>query len=338
MMLPNHRHTAITVIFLLLLLVLAGCNSLPVSDHSYPPLWVIEDPDSSGKVWLYGTVHVLPYGKSPSIKFVQRRGPSRLPLPLSKPEWVSGTLNKVLRRIDLLVMELDYSREPKKLSNHKSVTKTDSYNLNNHNLTPLFSYLSESEKQYVIKAANQRGLPITDLEKLSAPSALFMFSILPRRDTGLDQLGGVEDWLLSYTRIKRTPLAGLETPALRLEAIAAALQSVEPEQQHQIVLDYLGSSIEEAEAPELELQELYQLWRSGELEQLEQQRAAFAEFYPEIYEAFLGYRNRAWIASIIEHINSNKDVLIAVGQGHLIGPENIRELLSAQGFQITRLQ
>ncbi len=327
-----------TAVIGFLCLILTGCSSLTVSDRSFPPLWKLEHPEQRGNVWLYSTVHSLPYGKAPSIRFTQRRGPSRLLLPISKPEWVSNELNQVLRRIDLLVLELDYSRDPVTNNNRKPPMKVDDFIDEKQNLTPLFSYLDEEEKQYVLNAAEQRNLPIEQLEKLSPPSALFMFSVLPRRDSDLHKLGGVEDWLLSYARVSRTPLGGLETPGLRLEAIVSAMQSVDREKQHQIVLDYLGSSIEEADDPIQELEELYQVWTSGDLTNVERQREAFAQYYPEIYEAFLGYRNRAWIQPIIDQVNSGKDVLIAVGQGHLIGPDNIRQLLRKEGYRVLRLQ
>lgn len=323
---------------MLTLLLLSACSGEMLRDNSYPPIWVVEHPEHGQRVWLYGTVHVLPYGKSPRIRFVERRTPSRLPLPLSKPEWVSSTFSKLLRRMDIFVLELDYSGQPRNRNTAEAPIRSELKTHRAQQLTPLFDYLNEEERQIVIRAGEQRGLSATDLENLSAPSTLFMLSILPRQDTGLDELSGVEDWLLNYARIRRLKLAGLETPVLRLEAIASAMQAIEPNQQHEIVLDYLGASIEEAESPIEELEALYQMWRSGELDAIERQRAAFAEYYPEIYEAFLGYRNRAWIPKIIEHLESGENVLIAVGQGHLLGPGNIRELLAEAGYRVVRVQ
>lgn len=335
----TRRFTSIAIVYALFLaLLLNGCSQQQLDNRSYPPLWQVENPQNGQQLWLYGTVHVLPQGKSPDIRFLQRNGPSRLPTPLTKPEWVSPKLNRLLRRIDLLVMELDYSSQSRAKNKAKQSAQSDINNYNNQEFKPLFNYLDESEKQFVIQAGKQRGLSTSNLESLSAPSTLFMLSVLPRQDTGLDKLRGVEDWLLSYARVRRISLAGLETPVLRLEAIAAAMQAIDANRQHQIVLDYLGASIEEAEAPLEDLELLYEMWRGAEIEQIEQQRAAFAEYYPEIYEAFLGYRNRAWIPKIIDYLNDDEKVLIAVGQGHLIGPENIRGLLTEAGYIVTRIQ
>ncbi len=323
---------------ILLVMLVSGCSGLPVSERSYPPLWRVEHPDSNGAVWIFGTVHVLPPGRSPEIAFVRKTAPSRLQSPLLKPEWVSPGLNLALRRIDTLVLELDYSQQRKRGTEKKNTIKQSfGNNKGIHELTPLFSHLDEAEKQQIIDAGAQRGLQPDDLEKLSAPSTLFMFSVLPRRDSGLNELRGVEDWLLAHARLNRRQLAGLETPALRLEAIASAMQNIEPAQQPEVVLDYLRSSIEEAEDPLDELTELYELWRSGELDEVSRKRALFAEYYPIIYEAFLAYRNRAWIPEVVKYLNNDKDVLIAVGQGHLIGPDNLLDLLRAQNYQVSRI-
>jgi len=319
----------------LLILLLTACATTPgSSSRTYPALWRVEDPDSGNSAWLFGTIHVLPPGKAPTINFIRKQTLSRLRSPVNKPEWVSPELNQALRSASRIVLELDYKAPPvKQNTNLNELTNSNI----NQDIKPLFLYLDEADRQRVIKAGKQRGLHVDNLEKLSAPSTLFMLSVLPRQDNNLVKMRGVEDWLLSYVSLNRTKLSGLETPALRLEAIANTLQSVTAEQQQQAVLNYLSSALEESDNPGNALNNLYDLWLSGDLTNVKRQRELFAQYYPVIYQAFLGYRNHAWLESITQYLKNNNRVLIAVGQGHLVGPDNLRDLLIEKGYQITRI-
>lgn len=319
-----------------LVCLLVACATTPSdSPKTYPALWKVENPKNGNSAWLFGTVHVLPPGKAPVISFARKRIPSRLRSPVKKPEWVSPELNLALRSANKIVLELDYKAAPvKRNSDPRELSNSDI----NHDLTPLFSNLNELDKARVIRAGKQRGLNLGSLKKLSASSTLFMLSVLPRQDNKLIKMRGVEDWLLSYANLNRsTKLEGLETPALRLEAIANTMQSISPEQRQQAVLNYLSSALEESDDPTNDLNSLYKLWLSGNLTKVKQQRELFFEYYPVIYQAFLSYRNHAWLENITQYLEKSNRILIAVGQGHLVGPDNLRDLLIEKGYRITRI-
>ncbi len=59
---------------------------------------------------------------------------------------------------------------------------------------------------------------------------------------------------------------------------------------------------------------------------------------PELREALLVRRNKAWVEDIAPLFARDLKPLVAVGAGHLIGPEGVPALLEAQGFTVKRIQ
>ena len=59
---------------------------------------------------------------------------------------------------------------------------------------------------------------------------------------------------------------------------------------------------------------------------------------PELYEALLAGRNRAWMDEIVSYLESGRRPLIAVGAAHLIGPDGLALLLEQSGYTVSRLQ
>lgn len=60
------------------------------------------------------------------------------------------------------------------------------------------------------------------------------------------------------------------------------------------------------------------------------------ETFPAYLDALLVKRNRAWLPQI-EKLHGEGGAFVAVGAGHLVGPGNLLDLLSARGFTIHRV-
>lgn len=56
--------------------------------------------------------------------------------------------------------------------------------------------------------------------------------------------------------------------------------------------------------------------------------------FPNFVENFLNKRNRNWIPVIVDQIE-RENTFIAVGAGHLPGPNGVLQLLNAQGYSLT---
>ena len=60
--------------------------------------------------------------------------------------------------------------------------------------------------------------------------------------------------------------------------------------------------------------------------------------YPNLRAALLTDRNKAWVEIIEAQLAAGRRPLVAVGAGHMLGPQGLPQLLAARGFTVTRLQ
>ena len=59
---------------------------------------------------------------------------------------------------------------------------------------------------------------------------------------------------------------------------------------------------------------------------------------PRIRDAVLVARNAAWARRIDAMLTRGDRPFIAVGAGHLVGPDNVRAMLETMGYKAVRVQ
>lgn len=83
---------------------------------------------------------------------------------------------------------------------------------------------------------------------------------------------------------------------------------------------------------------LRQAWLSGDEEGLITATQSGIMADPELYEALLAGRNRAWMNEIDRLLADGPNPLIAVGAAHLVGPDGLATLIGQRGYTLSRLQ
>jgi uncharacterized protein YbaP (TraB family) len=79
-------------------------------------------------------------------------------------------------------------------------------------------------------------------------------------------------------------------------------------------------------------------WFQGNLGAVEEVRRERISRFPEIFEALLHARNRAWIPVAKNLVHESVPTLFVVGVMHTVGPESFLALLAKEGIQVTRLK
>ena len=325
-MLNNNYFRFTRFVFSLIIcsLVLSACSSFQaVSERTYPAVWQVhsENPNA-GNIWLFGTIHALPYGKG----IARFNGRSNYRRRFSYPTWLSPIARNALRASDVILLEIVEPSTPR--SNNTDVDISGQTLLDN---------LDDASKQRIIALAQARGFKHEEIDTLSAADLLVAFSLFSKQNRKLLDQPGVENWLRVFARESRLQLNGLESSEDRITAITETFKQISSTDHERVITEYFNIALSETSNKEVDLQALYQRWISGDSILTEKQSVALARDYPEIYAAFITYRNKLWIPRIQEYINSGKNVFIAVGEAHLNGPDNVRELLETAGYKVQRL-
>jgi uncharacterized protein YbaP (TraB family) len=123
------------------------------------------------------------------------------------------------------------------------------------------------------------------------------------------------------------PIVALETP----EQALAALDSLVPEQD---VLTMLHAELDDADAARARadaMRAAYLVFDEHAMLDL-----LSREMPPNVRDAILIGRNRAWEAALLPQIQQG-NAFVAVGLGHLLGEGSVLEALAARGYRVERL-
>ncbi len=79
-------------------------------------------------------------------------------------------------------------------------------------------------------------------------------------------------------------------------------------------------------------------WAAGDVVALAATLAPLALRAPAAHEALVTARNRRWAAWIARRMTKPGTLLIAVGAGHLAGPQSVVAMLRSQGFKVAQVR
>jgi hypothetical protein len=96
--------------------------------------------------------------------------------------------------------------------------------------------------------------------------------------------------------------------------------------------DYLISSLEEAHDLPKEVDAMVRAWAGGDTRWFADQLKPEIDRDPALYDSVLGARNRKWVPKIEALLNDDKNYLVIVGTGHLVGLGSVIALLKKDGI------
>ncbi len=141
---------------------------------------------------------------------------------------------------------------------------------------------------------------------------------------GFQAESGVEMYFLEKARADGKSVAGLETVHDQIALFGA----MSPDEQSQ----YLLSNLEEARELPREVDEMVHAWAGGNTAWFRAHLRQELGRDPKLYESVLGSRNRKWLPKIEALLDGDKNTLVIVGTGHLVGEDNVIELLKRDGI------
>jgi uncharacterized protein len=153
-------------------------------------------------------------------------------------------------------------------------------------------------------------------------------SQLQLQQLGFQPKSGVEMFFLEHARSDGKPVAGLET----IHDQIALFDALPMEEQ----ADYLVSSLQEAHDLPKEVDAMVHAWQRGDTVWFADQLKSEFGRDPALYQSLLVARNRKWVPKIEALLNDDKNYLVIVGTGHLVGQGSVIELLGKDGIVATQ--
>jgi len=283
-------------------LAIAALAPQPVlAEAARPALWEVADPDT--KIYLFGTIHMLPKGY----------------------EWKTRAIDRAIASSETLVIEtIIDTKNPQALA-------AELVRLGySPGLLPLASRIHPLKRPLLQAAIARSGIPPKIFDQMETWAAAFTLLGVQLREVGLQGEDGVEQTLKTTFASAGKPVGQLETNAEQLGFFDTLPQDAQRA--------LLEGAIEDPKTIGGDFAGMLQSWASGDVDAIGQTFNSGLAASPALREALIRRRNANWSNWIARRLAAPGTILIAVGAGHLAGPDSVQEMLERHGYKVKRLQ
>jgi len=197
-------------------------------------------------------------------------------------------------------------------------------------LPPLADRVDPSKRAALAEAMKKSGIQPGSLDKMETWAAAFILLGNQFKDLGLKGQEGVEIVLRNAFAGEGKPVGELETNIEQLSFFDKLPESA----QRQL----LEGSIDGGEGMMKEFHDMLAAWARGDVKGIARSFNRDLAGSPELQDALIKRRNANWSRWIEQRMGQPGSVMIAVGAGHLAGPNSVIDLLKRDGYRVRRLQ
>jgi uncharacterized protein len=177
--------------------------------------------------------------------------------------------------------------------------------------------------------AHEVGVELPSFDQFAPWFAAEAISQMQLLHLGFQPQSGVEAYFLERARSDGKSVAGLET----LHDQIALFQNMPLDSQAQ----YLLSSLEQAKDLPKEVDDMVRAWQRGDTVWFTNELKSELGGDPQLYQSVLVARNRKWLPKIEALLKDDRNYLVIVGTGHLVGRGSVIDLLKKDGIGATQL-
>lgn len=287
--------------FAALLALGAASSSAKAPQTARPALWEVSDPDTT--IYLFGTIHLLP----------------------EDYQWRTAKFDQAVAGSQQLVIEtIVDEKNPSKLM---SVMASLGFA---NGLPPLADRVPADKRDELAAAVKSSGFPPQALDRMKTWAAAFLLLGNQYREMGLKGQEGVEITLRKNFTAQGKPVGELETNAEQLGFFNTLPEAA----QRQL----LEGAIDNPEATSKEFKGMLAAWSRGDVKSIARTFNRDLGSSPALEDALIKRRNANWSKWIERRMAQPGAIMIAVGAGHLAGPDSVIALLERDGYRVSRVQ
>lgn len=265
-----------------------------------PALWKLADADTT--IYLFGTIHVLPEGY----------------------KWRTKAFDAAAAKADTLVLEVaDLGDSAKTAEIFGRLAMTPG-------LPPVLDRVPVEKRAGLKTLIAKAGFPEAALTQFESWAVAITLAGGMLKELDLSPDNGVERKLTEQFAAAKKSVVGLETTEIQLGIFDKLPQPTQDM--------FLAGLADDVANPKAEFDAMLGAWRSGD------DKAIAATFddelrqSPVLTDALLRNRNASWTAWLAKRLATPGTVMVAVGAGHLAGPDSVQTMLAKQGLKVTRVQ
>lgn len=300
------RTLAAAVSAVALCLSLPACAQQPAqaparaANDADPALWVVKGKQTT--IYLFGTIHVLKPGLT----------------------WFDEAVKSAFDKADEVKLEI-VMPDPATMQGLVQAT-----GIAPAGTPPLTQRLPEGKRAAFTKAVTDLGLPANALDRFKPWLAATQLSVAPLSKLGYDSANGPEEVITEAAKQAHKPLSGLETPQQQLGFFGSLSDKAQ--------LQFLESTVDELPTLDKQMASMVDEWARGDPEALAREMNDELKSSPEVAKVLLVDRNRNWAQWIKQRMTKPGTVFIAVGAGHLAGPDSVQAQLAKLGLKAERVK
>lgn len=190
-------------------------------------------------------------------------------------------------------------------------------------LPPILARVPAADRAALAQALDDAEIDPASLARTESWAAALLLA--NAADDGLDSANGVDRALLASGR----QVVGLESFARQFDLF----DRLAPQDQAVLLAEAARGSDSQAEETELA-----RAWLRGDMARLEREDKTGILADPELRQTLLVSRNRDWAARIAPLFDQGRRPFVAVGAGHMLGPDGLPALLAARGYRVQRMR
>lgn len=265
-----------------------------------PAMWKLTDDDTT--IHMFGTVHLL----RPEL------------------EWRSDALDQAIADADTIVFEVDMKSPEAQRAIATDFLQRGMFD----DGRTLKDVLGDEDEAVISAAFDSIGVPIDAMNTFEPWMASVNLGVMKLVNDGYDPNSGVESVIEAEADEAGKSFGYLEQISQQTDAF-----DLLPEDE-QISMLYETALLLD-ESPQM-LDLLVDEWADGDIEGIAKLVANpdGYGFTDAAYQSLLVKRNEAWVPQIEAMLDEPGSVFIAVGAGHLAGPDSVVTMLRDKGYEI----
>lgn len=277
----------------------------PAPETANPALWVVSDADST--VYLFGTVHILP----PDLN------------------WRTDAVQTAFDEAGTLYLEAD-AFGPEAQAAMQALIPQVGRLPSGQALTAM---MSDEALAHLDQIAARLGAPAETIRAAVDPLmpwlASLQIAVAQIQAAGYDPTSGADQVLHREAQAAGKSFGYFETA----EEQIGFLSGLPLETQ---LADFELGLEQAIENPDM-FDDLVSAWARGDMDRIDKiMNEDMRDASAELYEIVIVQRNANWVPQILEILDGEGTVFVAVGAGHMPGQNGVINLLRAQGLEVTR--